>query len=110
MFGKQPDKPKLSIVFVLFMDGAPLWATESNKSTADVLATLKAGFQLPAGHTFDVKPASACSVADLERVRLMMELKGQLFSLQQIELAVRAGKSNLVLAGAGDVPPTPGNH
>lgn len=94
------EKPKLSVMYIIYMDDAPLLVTESWDDEDTVLEQFEAGIQLPEGRKFDIMEVYDAPENDLQRIKLIMELRTGLFSMQQIALALRAGKSNILIPTA----------
>lgn len=100
-----PTKIPLTRVYVFYMRGAPLFAFESQDDEDKALQLLKEGLELPVTCAYELREAVTVPTADLERLKLMMELKTAMFAVSQIAEAVRAGKAGLFLARPGDLPP-----
>lgn len=95
------ERHKLVRLYVFMQDGAPLFAFESDKPPDEALADVNAGFDLPKGPTFTIAEAVTMPTADLERLRLMLDLKTQVFNIAQIAEAVRAARSGIAIARPG---------
>jgi hypothetical protein len=89
-------------LYAFYMDGAPLFGFETTDDERAALATVSDGLKLPPGHRYEVQEAVTMPTADLERLKLMIELKTALFNVGQIAEALRAAKSGIALARPGD--------
>lgn len=100
-----PEKQPIVHIYILYENGSPLFAGESNQPLDEAWADLQKGMALDDECEYELRSLTDCPTEDLERIKLIMEIKGALFNFQQIAMAVRAGKMGLHMATQMPVPP-----
>lgn len=99
-----PDRTKLALMYIVYLDGKAIFITETDDTPEGLLQSLLDGIEFPKKSGVTVKAAHLAPLSDLELCKLLMNLKGAIFNINQIAQAIRAGRSGLHIAAAGDVP------
>lgn len=101
------ERQKFVMMLLVYLDEHPLMLIEGTDGADAARAVVVNGLDFGAPDDADrvrVVPAHAAPIGDLEKVKVLMNLKGALFNLAQLAEAIRMGRSGLVHPGTAGRP------